>query len=155
MKVNWKFLLVNIAIALLVGGLAGILTSGSVYIYQEINVPDFSPPGFVFPIVWTILYILMGVSAYLIHQSEESNEKEDALLIYRIQLFLNFMWSLIFFNLQAYLFAFVILVVLWVAILVMIVRFYNINPLAGKLQIPYLVWVTFAGILNLAIVILN
>jgi len=153
-KVKWKELIVSIAISLGVGALSGYLTKNSMSLYQELVKPPLTPPGWIFPIVWTILFALMGLSAYLIYVSD-SKEKNQALQIYAIQLMLNFIWSLAFFNMQAYLLAFVILILLWISIIAMIKVFYEINPLAGKMQVPYLLWVTFAGYLNLAIYLLN
>jgi len=154
MKVKWKELIVSIAISLGVGALSGYLTKDSMSLYQELVKPPLTPPGWIFPVVWTILFVLMGISAYLIYVSD-SKDKNQALQIYAIQLMLNFIWSLAFFNMQAYLLAFVILILLWISIIAMIKSFYEINPLAGKLQVPYLLWVTFAGYLNLAIYLLN
>lgn len=154
MKIKWKELIISIAISLGVGALSGFLTRNSMALFQELVKPPLSPPGWIFPIVWTILYILMGISAYLVYVSD-SKEKEEALRIYTLQLMFNFFWSLVFFNWQAYLLAFVILIILWILIILMIRKFSEISPLAGKLQIPYLLWVTFAGYLNLAIYFLN
>ena len=154
MKVKWKELIVSIAISLGVGALSGYLTKDSMSLYQELVKPPLTPPGWIFPVVWTILFVLMGISAYLIYVSD-SKDKNQALQIYAIQLMLNFIWSLAFFNMQAYLLAFVILILLWISIIAMIKSFYEINSLAGKLQVPYLLWVTFAGYLNLAIYLLN
>lgn len=154
MNIKWKPLIVSITISLGVGMLAGLLTMNSMSLYQELVKPALSPPGWVFPIVWTILYILMGISAYLIYISD-SPDKEQALKIYILQLMLNFLWSLAFFNRQDFLLAFLILVILWVFIAAMISKFYSINKLAGILQIPYFLWVTFAGYLNLAVYFLN
>jgi benzodiazapine receptor len=156
MVIKWKELISSLIISLGIGALAGYLTKESVVIYKELVKPPLSPPGWVFPVVWTILYILMGISAYMIYISEsDSREKKDALRVYGIQLFLNFIWSLIFFRMQAYLLAFAILVLLWFSIYIMIERFCAINILAGKLQVPYLLWVMFAGYLNIAIICLN
>ncbi len=156
MCIKWKELMISIAISLGVGALAGYLTRNSIAIYSELVKPPLSPPQWVFPVVWTLLYILMGISAYLVYQSDtDTKEKKDALRVYGIQLLLNFVWSLVFFNMQAYLLAFIILILLWFAIYIMIERFSAINMAAGKLQIPYLLWVMFAGYLNLAIICLN
>lgn len=156
MCLKWKELMISIAISLGVGALAGYLTRNSVAIYSELVKPPLSPPQWVFPVVWALLYILMGISAYLVYQSDaDTKEKKDALRVYGIQLLLNFVWSLVFFNMQAYLLAFIILILLWFAIYIMIERFSAINMAAGKLQIPYLLWVMFAGYLNLAIICLN
>ena len=154
MKVKWKELIVSIAISLGIGALSGYLTMNSMSLYNDLAKPPLTPPGWIFPIVWTILFVLMGISAYLIYISD-SKERVQALQIYAIQLMLNFLWSLVFFNMQAYLLAFVILILLWISIFAMIKMFYDINPIAGKLQVPYLLWVTFAGYLNLAIYFLN
>lgn len=152
--VKWKPLLISIVIALGAGALSAWLSGDNMSVYQTLKLPPLAPPGIVFPIVWTVLYILMGISAYLIYQSISENKK-SALIVYVIQLFLNALWSPIFFRMEAYLFAFVWLVVLWVFILIMIIKFYPINKTAALLQIPYLLWVTFAGYLNFAIYLLN
>lgn len=152
--IRLKPLLASLLISLGVGGLAGLFSSGSSELYRELNLPVLSPPSAVFPIVWTILYILMGISAYMIYISYDPN-KHNALRVYGLQLLLNFIWPLVFFNMQSYLAAFIILVLLWLTVLIMIVLFYRINPIAAYLQIPYLLWLTFAGYLNLAIYILN
>lgn len=152
-----KPFIISVIIALAVGGLSALLTSGNMDIYSEIIRPPLSPPSVLFPIVWTILYVLMGISAAMIWNERENKmaESNRALIVYAVNLVLNFFWSIIFFNMQAYLFAFIWLVLLWVVILIMTVSFYRIKPIAGILQIPYLLWVTFAGYLNLAIYILN
>lgn len=149
--------IISVAVALAVGGLSALLTSGNMDIYSEIVRPPLSPPSILFPIVWTILYVLMGISAAMIWNERENKmaESNRALIVYAVNLVLNFFWSIIFFNMQAYLLAFIWLVLLWIVILIMTVSFYRIKPIAGILQIPYLLWVTFAGYLNLAIYFLN
>ena len=156
MQINKGLLAKCIAIPLLVGGLSAFLTRDSMRVFTELNRPPLSPPGWLFPIVWTILYILMGVSSYLIIQSGAEEEAvNSALSVYVYQLIVNFLWSTFFFNFGWYLFSFIWLVLLWALVLIMIVKFYNISRLAGILQIPYLIWVTFAGYLNLGIWLLN
>lgn len=155
MKINFKNLLLSISVPLIVGGLSALLTKDSMNIYENLNTPPLSPPGFVFPIVWTILFILMGISFYLTTLFNDGEEKENAQKIYIIQLILNFIWSIVFFNYNNFILSFIILIVLWLFILKMIISFYKINPIAGYLQIPYLLWVTFAGYLNLMIILLN
>ncbi len=147
----------SVAAALGIGGLSALITAGNMDLYSQINQPPLAPPSWLFPVVWTILYILMGVSTAMIWQErgKDRAKTDTALSIYALNLFLNFFWSLIFFNMRAFLFAFIWLVALWAVILIMIIRFMKIKPIAGYLQIPYLVWVTFAGYLNLAIYILN
>jgi tryptophan-rich sensory protein len=149
--------IISILIALGVGGLAALITSGNMNIYDKIIMPPLSPPGVLFPIVWTVLYTLMGLGSALVYVKgkEENTDISGALGIYLLQLAVNFLWSIIFFNLQAYLFAFIWIILLWILIITMIKRFYEISPLAAYLQIPYLLWVTFAAYLNLAIYILN
>ena len=155
-KFNLKRFLISIAIPLIVGGLSALITSENMNLYSRIETPLLSPPGWVLPVVWTILYTLMGVSFYLVWNSNAAIfEKKQAFTIYAIQLFLNFIWSPIFFNMRAYLIAFIVLLVLWGFVLAMIIKFYKISKLAGILQIPYLIWLTFAGYLNLAIYLLN
>ena len=144
----------SILLSLTVGGLSALATANNMNIYDKINVPPLSPPGWLFPVVWTILFILMGISAAIIYTSK-SKQKDDALFIYAVSLVLNFSWSIFFFNMQAFIVAFIILIALWLSIILTIIKYYKINPLAAYLQIPYLVWVTFAGYLNLAIIFLN
>ena len=155
----WKKIkpyVISIALALGVGGLSALLTAGNMDLYSEIVRPPLAPPPWLFPVVWTILYILMGISSAMIFTSDASKRDiNNSLTVYGINLFLNFFWSIIFFNMRAYLFAFIWLVALWVTILLMIIKFVKIKPVAGYLQIPYLLWVTFAGYLTLAIYILN
>ena len=156
----WKKIkpyVISVAIALLVGGLSALLTRDNMNIYDEIVMPPLAPPGFLFPIVWTILYTLMGISSARIYLEGKKGEVpvEKALKIYALQLAVNFFWSIIFFNMQAFLFAFIWILLLWVLIIIMIKEFYYIYPPAAWLQIPYLLWVTFAAYLNLAIYILN
>lgn len=155
MRIEWKKLLVCIAIPLAVGGLSALLTSGNMDLYSEIRQPALAPPGWLFPVVWTILYVLMGIALYLVVITKTRDDKRQAIISFGVQLFFNFFWSILFFNARAFLFAFVWLIFLWLAIIANIYFFYKINKNAGKLLIPYLVWVTFAGYLNLAIFLLN
>ena len=155
MKVNIKKLLLSLALPLAVGGLSA-LVSGGMGNYKGINQPPLSPPGWVFPIVWTILYLLMGYAAYRVSASGADPEAiQKALRVYWAQLVLNFVWSPVFFGLQWYLIAFIILVAMWVLIYVTMIRFSKLDKLAGDLMIPYLLWVTFAGYLNFGVFLLN
>ncbi len=153
-KIQWKSLIICLIIPLAVGGLSALITQNSMDIYNRIVQPPLAPPAWLFPVVWTILYMLMGISSYLITISD-SEYKVEALTLYGIQLLLNFIWSPIFFISQNYLIAFIVLVVLWYTVLQMIRIFSEIRPLAATLQIPYLIWLTFAGYLNLTIYFLN
>lgn len=151
-KVDIKLLAKCIAIPLLVGIVAAIISGGGMEVFESVNKPPLSPPAWLFPVVWTILYILMGISSYLVLTSgAEENEISKAMTIYGYQLAVNFLWPTFFFNFQWYLFSFLWLVLLWVLVLVMIIRFWRIDRTAAYLNIPYLVWLTFAGYLNLGI----
>ena len=155
MKSNIKTLLLALAIPLAVGGLSALL-SGGAGDYRMLNQPPLSPPGWVFPVVWTILYLLMGEASYRIYTSgADAVAIRSALKAYILQLALNLIWSPVFFGLQMYLLAFFILLALWVAIFVTLRRFSDIDETAGNLLIPYLLWVTFAGYLNFGVFLLN
>ena len=155
MKIKWKPLLINLAIPLAVGGLSALLTRKSMEFYETVNKPSFAPPGTVFPIVWTILFLLMGVSAYLVWVEEKSHLRSQALWIYGAQLVVNFCWPLLFFQVRAFLPAFVWLLALIILVAVMIGLFRRVKPAAGWLQVPYLLWLLFAGALNLGVWLLN
>jgi len=117
--------------------------------YNSLKQPPLAPPGFLFPIVWTILYILMGVSTYLV------SKKETVPMIYYVQLGVNALWSIIFFVFKLRLFAFAWIILLVILVVKMIIEFYKIDKVASYLQIPYLLWILFAGYLNLGIYLLN
>ena len=156
MKRNWKSYLFWILLAEAVGALSGWLTREGMQLYaQTIVKPPLSPPGWVFPIVWTILYALMGIGAAKIYQAPPSGNRSLGLNLFVVQLVVNFFWSPIFFNLQAYGFAFVWLLLLWGLVLWMSLVFRKVDPTAAKLQIPYLLWLTFAAYLNLGVRYLN
>lgn len=123
-------------------------------LYQTINRPKLAPPGYIFPIVWTVLYILMGLASYLIHRSD-SPKKETALIIYYFQLFINFFWPIVFFNYQNFLLALAILIVLNILVVILIKLFYQIKPLSAYLLLPYLGWIIFALYLNFWIFVRN
>lgn len=153
-RLKWKPLIISILIPLAVGFLSFLFTKDSMDIYKNLVKPGISPPGIIFPIVWTILYILMGISSYLIFRSN-SPYRNMALKIYIIQLIVNALWSIIFFNYQMYLFAFIWLVFLLILIILMIISFSKVSKVAAFLQIPYLLWVIFAGFLNFSVYLLN
>ena len=156
LKIKWKTLLICIAIPLAVGILAGIITRSAMDDFSALDQPPLSPPSWLFPVVWSILYVLMGISLYLAVTSGAPQRKlTTAFGLFAAQLFFNFFWSIIFFNFGAYYFAFAWLIVLWVLIILCAISFYGIDKRAGYLWLPYILWVTFAGYLNLAIAILN
>ena len=153
-KINWKRLLLSLVISLGVGVVAGLITRSSVADYSLLDKPAFAPPPWLFPIVWIILYILMGISAYIIYESFCAN-RSRALKLYTVQLALNFLWPIIFFNFKLYFFAFIWILALWIAIIFMIFSFYRCNKLAAYLQIPYFLWATFATVLTYGVSLLN
>lgn len=153
LKIEWKKLLLCLAVPLGVGALSAFLTSDSMAVFSKLHQPPLSPPGWLFPVVWTILYILMGIASYLVWTS--GKPYRTAGVVYGVQLAFNFVWPLLFFNLSLYGVAFIWLVFLWVLILANIVVFYRVSKPAGLLLLPYLLWVTFAGYLNLSIYLLN
>ena len=154
MKIKDKnSLFIAILIPIAVGTLSSLL-SGNMQIYSSINKPALSPPGILFPIVWTILYILMGISSYIIYESNDP-KRGSALRTYALQLFFNFYWSIIFFRFNLFFTAFVCLLALIFLIIKMIRQFYQIKPTAAYLQIPYLLWCLFAAYLNFMVFRLN
>ena len=155
MNIYWKKFLICLPIPLATGGLAPLL-SGGMDRYQVMNQPPLSPPGWIFPVVWTVLYLLMGDASFRIAESDVPKEdRRKALIFYGIQLFLNFLWPIVFFGYQWYFAAFILLLVLWAFIYVTMYYFEQIDEPAELLLIPYLLWVTFAGYLNLGVALLN
>ena len=149
MKRSWKIYLYWILGTEAVGALAALLTQDAARQYAQMPVkPPLSPPGWLFPVVWTLLYALMGVSAARVWLSPPSAERRNGLRLYLAQLGVNFLWSILFFNLRAYGFAFCWLVLLWALIVRMLLSFREVDTLSARLQIPYLLWVLFAGYLN-------
>ena len=153
MKIQWKTLAICVLIPLVVGGISALLTKNGMEAFNAVNKPALTPPNWLFPVVWSILFLLMGIASYLIYTSGQP--AKGALTVYGIQLGFNFLWSFFFFNLQWYLFSFAWLVVLWVLILLTIKEFSQISKTAAALMVPYLLWVTFAGYLNLGVYLLN
>ena len=155
MKIAWKKLLICLAIPLAVGGLSALI-SGGMGEYDNFVQPPLSPPGWVFPVVWTILYLLMGYASYRVLTANAPKEEiTKALTLYGGQLLLNFLWSPIFFGLGWYWVAFIELIALWVAVFFTIRAFSKIDDRAGDLLLPYLLWLTFAAYLNFGVALLN
>lgn len=151
--INFKVLFINILIPIAFGFTGGFLGNSSEG-FKNIPKPQFAPPGIVFPIVWSVLYILMGISSYLIYTSSNKNKK-SALIIYGIQLLLNSLWTLFFFRLKWYLFSFIWILFIMLFVVIMICKFYKINKVSAFIQIPYLLWLIFASILNFSIYLLS
>ena len=139
-----------------VGALSGFLTRDGMRLYAELaDKPPLSPPGILFPVVWTVLYALMGVGAARVYRRPSSRKRTRALGMFGVQLGFNFFWSIWFFGTQNYGFALVWLAALWLLVLGMIRAFGRVDSLAARLQIPYLLWVTFAAYLNWAVWMMN
>lgn len=155
MKINWKRLLLCLAIPLAVGGL-GALLAGGMSDYGAMVKPPLSPPGWVFPVVWSILYLLMGYASYRVVESGAPKEDiRKALTLYGLQLAANFLWPLLFFGAGWFLLSFFWLIALWVLIFLTLRTFSRIDETAGNLLIPYILWVTFAAYLNFGIYLFN
>ena len=157
LKKNVKIYAVAILIPLAVGALSAFFTMGNMSIYTEINTPPLSPPGFLFPIVWTVLYILMGISSAVVYinRAVDIESAKSGLLYYAASLGVNFFWSIIFFNFRLFLFAASWLLLLLYLILQTVYFYKKVSPVAAYLQIPYILWVSFAGYLTIAIYLLN
>lgn len=147
-KRKWPVYAVAIAIAEAVGGLAGYLTREGIQNFQNVAQSALTPPAIVFPVVWTILYALMGISSARIWLSEDSPQRTGGLSVYLFQLIFNFFWSIFFFNMEAYGFSFLWILGLWILIVRMVRSFSKVDKPAAWLQIPYLLWVSFAAYLN-------
>ena len=155
-KQPWKTYAFWILLSEAVGALSGWLTREGARTFSEtVMQPPLSPPAVLFPIVWGILYALMGIGAARIRMTPPSDDRNKGINLFIAQLIVNFFWSLIFFNLQAFGLAFLWLVLLWVLVFLMIRTFWKVDPLAAKLQIPYLLWLTFAGYLSFGVWYLN
>lgn len=156
MNIKKDELAISILLPIAVGVVSSYLTRDAQIMFSVINKPPLSPPGWLFPVVWTILYVLMGIASYIIYQhGKDRKDVKTALSFYIVQLAFNFFWTIIFFNYESYLFAFIWLIVLWNLVLITIIKFNKISRVASYLMIPYLIWVTFAGYLNLGIYMLN
>jgi tryptophan-rich sensory protein len=152
MKINYKKLIIYIIGAFLIGSIFAIFTNDNSF-YKNLNKP-FEVPSIIFPIVWSILYLIMAISSYIISESNNLDNK-NALKIYLIQLIINSLWTLFFFGFKLYLFSFIWIILLIIIVVIMIIKFYKINKLSGLLNIPYLLWLLFASYLNFMIYYLN
>lgn len=148
-------LLFCLALPLLVGGASALLTFGQMDVYKRLTLPALAPPGWIFPIIWTILYLLMGYGLYLALQEPGRGNKLPAILLFTAQLILNFFWPLVFFNLRQWFAALLLLLALLMVAVAMTIAFWQIRRLAGFLQIPYCLWLSFAAYLNWSIFLRN
>lgn len=157
---NLKRFLLFLVIPLAAGGIGYLLSGGSM-LFNELEQPPLAPPSWVFPVVWTVLYVLMGISSYLVASKYDigrgmlSRKQTSALRTYFIQLFFNMIWPLIFFRLDLLWVGAVIIFIILILVIITIVKFYRIYPAAAYLMIPYLVWLIFALYLNIGFAVLN
>ncbi len=157
MALNITKLLISVAVCLAAGFIGSFFTSSSIPTwYAALNKPFFNPPNWLFAPVWTLLYILMGVALYLVWNTDlKTSAIKTAIIIFVVQLILNVLWSLLFFGMKAPLYAFIEIIILWLAIAFTMIKFYPISPTAAYLLLPYILWVSFASILNFFIWRLN
>ncbi len=154
-KINWFQLLLIVMATELIGILGSIFSGNIGQIYASFIKPPLSPPGWLFGIVWPVLYLLMGVAAYCVYRAPASYARKRALMLYWLQLFVNFLWPIVFFRFELLWVAAAIILLLDALVALTALRFYQIKPLAGYLMIPYLLWILFATYLNIGIAILN
>ena len=147
-------IILAIIIPLAVGGLSALITTNKMELFETVAKPPLAPPRWLFPVAWTILYILMGIASYLLYIAD-TEEGREALVLYGVQLFFNFFWSIIFFNLEAYWFALIWLFIMWIIILLLLIKSRKVDERAFWLLLPYFIWTTFAFYLNFGIAILN
>ena len=152
-NIDWPKFLISLLIPVAVGTVAGWLIQGSADFYNGLIKPPFAPPAALFPLVWTVLYLLMGIAAYRVHQSEGEG-KQSALRLYYIQLVVNFLWPISFFLWKNFWLSFLILMVLWILVGVLTFRFWKLDRPAGLMMVLYWIWLTFAAYLNLFVAIL-
>ena len=154
-KIDWIQLLTIILISELVGVLGSLLSGNLGVIYTSFVKPPLSPPGWLFGIIWPVLYLLMSIAAYIIYQTPQTLERKEATTFYWIQLFVNFLWPIVFFRFEWYWIAVGVIILLDILVSITTLRFYKINKAAGYLMIPYLLWILFATYLNFGIAVLN
>lgn len=153
MKINWKKLIIITIVTFIVGSFFSFFTMNNMDTFKELN-KSINVPGIIFPIIWSILYLLMSISLYIVLE-KDNKDKQKVIISYIVQLIINSLWSLIFFGFEAYLFSFIWIIILLISVVVMIINFYKVNKPAAYLQIPYVLWIIVAGYLNLGIYLLN
>ena len=156
-NIDFKKLAISCAISLGTGALSAVISMPGMSNFDKAAKPPLTPPSWLFPIVWTILFLLMGISAYLVYTDKYSNpdERKRALVIYGAQLAVNFFWPIVFFSLSAYFLAFIWIILLLVLVIIMTRKFYAISPAAGIIQIPYIIWTAFATYLTFGVFVMN
>lgn len=156
MKIHAKALVLSLLSPLAVGGLSALLTRDSMTQFEQLNKPPYSPPGWLFPVVWSVLFLLMGLACYLAFLAEEPRRpSHPALILYSIQLLFTFLWTIFFFRAQLYIFSLFWLIALWLLIAATAFLFRRLRSAAALLMTPCLLWVAFAGYLNYGVYRLN
>lgn len=155
-KFDFLALIKNIVISLGGGLLISFLVNNTMYVYDGLKKPIFTPPNIVFPIVWTILYIIMGIAAYRIYMNNKLGKSDfGGYFYYLISLLINFLWPLIFFGLRLYGISFILIIILLAFVIVTTIKFLKVDKISGFLMIPYILWLSFAAVLNFYIWMLN
>lgn len=154
-KINWFQLIIIVLITELIGLLGGLFSGNIEQTYTAFMKPLLSPPGWLFGIIWPVLYLLMAIAVYIIYQTPQTPERKKATTLYWIQLFVNFLWPIVFFRFEWYWISVAVILLLDVLVLMTTIWFYKIKKVAGYLMIPYLLWIIFATYLNIAIAVLN
>jgi benzodiazapine receptor len=154
-KINWFQLIVLVLITALVGVLGSLFSGNTGQIYTSFMKPPLSPPGWLFGIIWPVLYLVMGIAVYIIYQKPQTPERKKSTALYWVQLFVNFLWPVVFFRFEWYWISVVVILLLDVLVLITTIWFYKIKKVAGYLMIPYLLWIIFATYLNIGIAWLN
>ena len=154
-KINWFKLIVIVLITEFIGLLGNLFSGITGQIYTSLIKPPLSPPGWLFGLIWPVLYLLMGIVAYIIYQKPNTTERKKATTLYWVQLVVNFLWPIVFFRFQWYWISVIVIILLDILVLITTIRFYKIEKVAGYLMIPYLLWILFATYLNIGIAVLN
>lgn len=154
-KINWFQLLVIVFTTQLAGVLSSLSSGNAGQIYTSLNKPPLSPPGWLFGVIWPVLYLLMGIAAYIIYLTPQTPRREKAINLYWVQLFVNFLWPIVFFRFEWFWISVLVILLLDVLVLITTIWFFRINKIAGYLMIPYLLWIFFATYLNIGIAVLN
>ncbi len=154
-KIDWFQLFVIVLATELIGMLSSLFSGNAGQIYSSFIKPPLSPPGWLFGVIWPILYLLMGIAAYIIYQSPPTPDRKKAITLYWMQLFVNFLWPIVFFRFEWYWIAFAVILILDVLVLTTTIWFYRIKKVAGYLMLPYFLWILFATYLNIGIAVLN
>lgn len=154
-KINWFQLIVIVVVTELIGMLAALFSGSMGQNYLALTKPPLSPPGWLFGVVWPVLYLLMGIAAYLIYQEPQTPCREKAIVLYWIQLFINFLWPIVFFGFERYWISVIVIIILDALVLITAILFYKIRKPAGYLLLPYLIWLLYATYLNIGIAVLN